>query len=71
MSIYPYNAMIIAACIRRSYTIGLLFDGVNATYNNISVMSWRSVLLVEETGEPGEKHRSVASHCKTPYYRKF
>ena len=24
----------------------------NATFNNISVISWRSVLLVEETGEP-------------------
>ena len=36
-----------------------LFDGVNATFNNISVMSWRSVLLVEETGE---NHRPVASH---------
>ena len=23
----------------------------NATFNNISVMSWQSVLLVEETGE--------------------
>jgi len=23
----------------------------NATFNNITVMSWRSVLLVEETGE--------------------
>jgi hypothetical protein len=28
----------------------------NATFNNISVISWRSVLLVEETGGPGEKH---------------
>jgi len=27
-----------------------------------SVISWRSVLLVEETGLPGEKHRPVASH---------
>jgi hypothetical protein len=27
----------------------------NATFNNISVMSWQSVLLVEETGIPGEK----------------
>jgi hypothetical protein len=27
---------------------------VNATFNNISVISWRSVLLVEETGEAGE-----------------
>jgi len=28
----------------------------NATFNNISVLSWRSVLLVEETGGPGENH---------------
>jgi len=27
-----------------------------------SVISWRSVLLVEETGGPGENHRPVASH---------
>jgi hypothetical protein len=26
----------------------------NATFNNISVMSWRSVLLVEQTGVSGE-----------------
>ena len=29
--------------------------------NNISVISWRSVLLVEETGVPGENHRPVVS----------
>ncbi len=34
----------------------------NATFNNISAISWRSVLLVVETGGPGENHRSVASH---------
>jgi len=28
----------------------------NATFNNISVILWRSDLLVEETGEPGENH---------------
>jgi hypothetical protein len=28
----------------------------NATFNNISVISWRSVLLVEETGGPEENH---------------
>jgi hypothetical protein len=33
----------------------------NATVNNISATSWRSVLLVEETGGPGENHRPVAS----------
>jgi hypothetical protein len=37
----------------------------NATFNNISVISWRSVLLVEETGVPGENHRPVASHRQT------
>ena len=26
------------------------------TFNNISVISWRSVLLVDETKEPGENH---------------
>ena len=33
----------------------------NATFNNISVISWRSVLLVKETGVPGENHRPAAS----------
>jgi hypothetical protein len=26
----------------------------NVTFNNITAMSWRSVLLVEETGVPGK-----------------
>jgi hypothetical protein len=34
----------------------------NATFNNISVISWRSVLLVEEIRVPGENHRLAASH---------
>jgi hypothetical protein len=34
----------------------------NATFNNISVISWQSVLLVEETGDPRENHKPVASH---------
>ena len=33
----------------------------NATFNNISAISWRSVLLVEETGVPGKNQRSVTS----------
>ena len=37
----------------------------NATFNNISVISWISVLLVEDTGLPGENHRPVASHWQT------
>jgi hypothetical protein len=38
---------------------------INVTLNNISVISWRSVLLVEETGVSGENHRPVASHRQT------
>ena len=34
----------------------------NATFNNITFISWLSVLLLEETGVPGEKHRPAASH---------
>ena len=34
----------------------------NATFNNISVILWWSVLLVEETGVPAENHQPAASH---------
>jgi len=34
----------------------------NVIFNYISVISWRSALLVEETGEPREKH-----HKTKPY----
>jgi len=34
----------------------------NATLKNISVISRRSVLLMEETGVPGENFWPVASH---------
>ena len=35
---------------------------LSATFNNISVISWRSVLLLEETAVPGENHRPVENH---------
>jgi len=35
---------------------------VYGLHHNISVISWWSVLTVEETGVPGENHRPVASH---------
>jgi hypothetical protein len=38
---------------------------LNAIINNISVISWRSVLSMEETGVPGENHRPAASHLQT------
>jgi len=40
----------------------VLFLVFNATLNNISVISWQSVLLVEETVVPGENHQPIASH---------
>jgi hypothetical protein len=33
----------------------------NATFNNISVISWWSALLVEETRVAGENHRPAVS----------
>jgi hypothetical protein len=35
---------------------------LNATFSNISAISWRPVLVVEEAGVPGENHRSWASN---------
>ena len=48
--------------IERQFVCLMVF---NATFNNISAISWRSVLLMEETGVPGEKHRPVISHQQT------
>ena len=36
--------------------------------NNISDISWRSVLLVEETGVPGENHRPDLSQVTDKLY---
>ena len=37
----------------------------NATFNNISVIMWRSVFLMEETGVPRKNHRSTERHRQT------
>ena len=37
----------------------------NTTFNKISVISWRSVLLVKETRLPVENHRPASSHWRT------
>ena len=34
----------------------------NATYSNSSAISWLPVLMVEESGVPGENHRPWASN---------
>jgi hypothetical protein len=37
--------------------VGFKLSVHNPNFNNISVISWRPVLLLEETGVPGENHR--------------
>jgi hypothetical protein len=46
----------------------------NATFSNISAISWRPVLVVEEIGVPGENHRPVENMVflgKTPIFPYF
>ena len=64
---------ICVACYCNIYKILMLFDCVDltcvfeimvfdVTFNNISVISWRVVLLVEEIGVPRENYQLAASH---------
>jgi hypothetical protein len=46
----------------KNYTFVVCFMVFNATFNNISFISCRSVLLVEEAGGPRENHRPVIIH---------
>jgi hypothetical protein len=41
----------------------------NATFNNISVISWRSALMVEETRVPRENHRQTNKLYHIMLYR--
>ena len=41
----------------------------NASFNNISVISWTSILLVEQTRVQRESHRPAASHWQTRVQR--
>ena len=54
------TAYIIITTITMSCKVRVMM--FNANFNNISAISWRSVLFVEETGVPGENHRPAASH---------
>ena len=44
------------------YIMGVRVMVFNATFNDNSVIPWRSVLLVEETRVPGENNWPVISH---------
>ena len=53
----PNRLNIIAIHRLRSYMIDLIDCWCfNATFNNISAISWRPVLVVEEAGVPEENH---------------
>jgi len=39
-----------------------LFIVLNATFSNISAISWRPVLVVEEAGVPGENYLPCAGN---------
>jgi hypothetical protein len=39
---------------KKTTTYGVRVIVFNATFNNITVISWRSILLVEETSVPGK-----------------
>jgi hypothetical protein len=47
---------IVKPAVSRIHSYVIRVIALNATFNNISVISWWSVLLMEETGVLGENH---------------
>ena len=45
------------------YSVWVIF--LNITFNNVWIVSWQSVLLVDEMRVHAENHRSAASHCQS------
>ena len=66
--IQPLNEIQLHVPIDRymyTFNVQRITEGVmvfNATFDNISVILWQSILMVEENGVPEENHRPVASH---------
>jgi hypothetical protein len=63
--INPYHQFIDLSPVSTDFGLGLGLWCLCATFNNISVILWWSILLVEETGVPGATHRPAASHWQT------
>ena len=59
------QTLFIYTCSHHKNIAAILLTTLNATLNNISVKSWWSVSLVEETGVHGENHWPVASNWQT------
>ena len=56
MNLLMYDQLLANLLHGTTNELKVRFMVFNATFNNISVISWRSVLFVEETGVPGENH---------------
>jgi hypothetical protein len=63
VELVPITTEVVSKNIHLFLIDGLVWFMVTfATFNNISVITWQSVLLVEETRGPGENHRPAAYH---------
>jgi hypothetical protein len=62
--LYFYNRLY-CQLILFIFLLSVGFMVINATFNNITVFLWQSVLVVEETGGSRENHRPVLSHWQT------
>jgi hypothetical protein len=69
-----YAWSILSSYWQKDFNLAMFMDTVikkrgwmvlNATFNNISVISWWSILLAEETRLPGENRIPVAKHWPT------
>ena len=69
-----YAWSILSSYWRKDFNLTMFMDTVikkrgwmvfNANFNNISVISWWSILLAEETRLPGENRIPVATHWPT------
>ena len=55
-----YSVLIVSIWYFLYYSVRVM--KFNATFNNISAIMWRSVLLEEETRLPGENQRPATRH---------
>jgi hypothetical protein len=60
---YHFESYIFNLEINKGFRVKVMV--LSATFNNISVTSWPSVLLVEENGVHREKHGSATNHWQT------
>jgi hypothetical protein len=56
------NLEFIEVVLKKEKMVRMMVMVLNGTFNNISVISWRSVLLVEETGVSEENQNSNSQH---------